>query len=184
MTHVLIVGYGFMGKIHAQAYESIPHVEITGIVDSYLKEEKVKLPSGREVPVFHTLSQAFQAVFCSVVDLCVPTDLHVTLGLEALKNKKHLFCEKPIALTVEGADLLEQARKEAAVEACSHICELCRKGRPTNGLGEHLTQGLIGKFRERCMAASLRTLFNLNDEYFTSQHPMASRESSATPPTS
>ncbi len=111
-----------MGKTHAQAYESLPHLEITGVVDSIIQGKSVMLPSGREVPLFSTLHDAFQTVFCNVVDLCVPTDLHLSLGLEVLKNKKNLFCEKPIALSVVEAKILEEARQEAGVQAMVGHC--------------------------------------------------------------
>lgn len=38
-----------------------------------------------------------------VVDLCVPTDLHHDMAIEAAKAGKHVVCEKPLALSIGGA---------------------------------------------------------------------------------
>ncbi len=121
-TRVLLVGYGFMGKTHAAIYEAIPEVEVVAIVDLLACTSTVALPSGKVVPVSKTLSEALASYPCDMVDLCVPTDLHVTMGLQVLGERKHLFCEKPIALDREGASQLEAARQQAGVQAMVGHC--------------------------------------------------------------
>ena len=52
-------------------------------------------------------------VECSVVDICLPTDLHRTIALEAFAAGKHVFCEKPIALTRNDASAMTLAAHQA-----------------------------------------------------------------------
>lgn len=119
---ILLVGYGFMGKTHASVYEELPGVEIVGVVDDQIEGREVELSSGRRVALYSKLDQALASVDCDAVDLCVPTDLHLSLGLIALSAKKHLFCEKPISLTLSEARRLEEARLEAGVQAMVGHC--------------------------------------------------------------
>ncbi len=111
-----------MGRTHALVYQGMSSVSIVGIVDSYLKEKEVLLENGLKIPVFSDLESALPITDPTFVDLCVPTDLHVSLGLKVFEAGKHLFCEKPIALDLQGATLLEEARQKAGVQAMVGHC--------------------------------------------------------------
>jgi predicted dehydrogenase len=39
-----------------------------------------------------------------VVDICLPTDLHTQTIMAAARARKHIFCEKPLALEIEEAE--------------------------------------------------------------------------------
>ena len=54
-----------------------------------------------------------EEVECSVVDICLPTDLHRSIALEAFAAGKHVFCEKPIALTRNDASAMTLAAHQA-----------------------------------------------------------------------
>jgi predicted dehydrogenase len=46
-----------------------------------------------------------------IIDLCVPTDLHHSMVIQAAKAGKHIVCEKPIALTVaDGRAMIDTCR--------------------------------------------------------------------------
>ncbi|MCC6945953.1 MAG: Gfo/Idh/MocA family oxidoreductase [Thermomicrobiales bacterium] len=51
----------------------------------------------------------------TAVDLCVPNDLHRSLAEHAFAAGKHVFCEKPIAMTLEDADAMIDGAKQAGV---------------------------------------------------------------------
>ena len=42
-------------------------------------------------------------------DICLPTDLHRATALQAFAAGKHVFCEKPIALSTEDAMVMTEA---------------------------------------------------------------------------
>jgi predicted dehydrogenase len=46
-----------------------------------------------------------------VVSVCIPTYLHPEASIFALDHKKHVLCEKPIALTVKEADQMIEASR-------------------------------------------------------------------------
>src|SRR6185437_12415137 len=48
-----------------------------------------------------------------VVDICVPTPLHREAAERALAAGKHVFLEKPIALTVDDADAIVDAAERS-----------------------------------------------------------------------
>ena len=44
--------------------------------------------------------------------VCTPNDTHVDIGLQIAAAGKHLLMEKPLAITIDGAQLLERAFRE------------------------------------------------------------------------
>ena len=51
-----------------------------------------------------------------VVDICTPNFLHKEIALAAIANGKHVYSEKPLALTAEDAKLMYEAAKKANVK--------------------------------------------------------------------
>ncbi|KYK79348.1 oxidoreductase [Aggregatibacter actinomycetemcomitans serotype f str. SC29R] len=51
-----------------------------------------------------------------VVDICTPNFLHKDIALAAIANGKHVYSEKPLALTAADAKLMYEAAKKAGVK--------------------------------------------------------------------
>jgi len=113
--NIVIVGLGFMGEMHAQAYAGLPRAKVVAIVDALPDTARAK--AGRlqlgSVPVFADLESALAAVSTDIVDICLPTDHHTALAVQALRAGKHVFCEKPLALSLEQAREIRKARDAA-----------------------------------------------------------------------
>jgi predicted dehydrogenase len=112
MQRIVLVGGGFMGAMHAKVYRLLPAACIAAVVDPRGEKILEDLCAGASVPVFPDLAAALNEIDCSSVDICLPTDLHRETALLALGAGKHVFCEKPIALTREDA---------AAMTAAAHL---------------------------------------------------------------
>jgi predicted dehydrogenase len=115
MQRVLLAGFGFMGKKHADVYHLLPDACVVGVIDPRGEDlgESLRSSHLEGVPVFASLASAMAEVECSVVDICLPTDLHRTIALEAFAAGKHVFCEKPIALTRNDASAMTLAAHQA-----------------------------------------------------------------------
>ena len=74
-----IIGFGFMGEMHAQIYQALPGVELAAVVDINIEGAKQKLSSlGLDIPVYATLSELLAECDVLAVDICSPTGQHVT----------------------------------------------------------------------------------------------------------
>ncbi len=113
----ILVGCGFMGGMHAQIYTQLADVAIVAAVDRRIAESEEKLSKlGCPAPVYATLSEALGAVDCDFVDVCLPTHLHRDAAIEVIEAGKNLFCEKPLARSVEEADdILEAAARRGTL---------------------------------------------------------------------
>jgi predicted dehydrogenase len=100
---VAIAGFGFMGQMHARVYQSLPDVEIVGIVDTFRVEAQAAA-MGIKAVVAPSIDALLKAVPFDVLDICLPTDLHGDAIIAAARAGKHIFCEKPFALEVADAE--------------------------------------------------------------------------------
>ena len=118
----ILVGCGFMGGMHAQIYNILEGVDLVAAVDKRVEESQKKLDRlGCQAKVYATLDKAMEQSQCDFVDVCLPTHLHEAFSIQALEAGKALFCEKPLALTVEQADrLIEAAKRNDAFAQVGH----------------------------------------------------------------
>ena len=75
-----VIGFGYMGKLHAEAFAKMPRVSVTAIADSNAQLEP-KLPSGAKL---FTDYRELLASNVDVVSICLPTHLHCAVALDAL----------------------------------------------------------------------------------------------------
>jgi predicted dehydrogenase len=134
-----IVGAGFMGTTHAEAWAQTP-AQIVGFTAETI-EEALPLAKKYSVQAFADFSSLLEAV--DVVDLCTPTHLHVPMILEAAAKGKHIICEKPLALSPESAQQAVQACQQAGVTLfVAHVVRYF----PEYALAKRLVdEGQIGK---------------------------------------
>ncbi|WP_449355214.1 Gfo/Idh/MocA family protein [Virgibacillus natechei] len=104
MQHVVVVGLGTMGSVHANAFARMENVELLGVVDR--NEHKISsYASELNTRGFLSLDSAFENLGekVDVVSVCLPTDDHITFVKQAADAGVHVICEKPIARSTEKA---------------------------------------------------------------------------------
>ena len=95
------VGAGFMGTLHAKAYEQIDGVENVGIVTRNLSSsEKLGKILGGDVPRFTDFEEALEKTSPNAVAISTYTDSHYHYVSTALNRGLHVFVEKPLAETM------------------------------------------------------------------------------------
>lgn len=98
----LVVGLGRMGMCHALSYHANPGFEIVGLVN----RSPVTLPDALATyPVFSSFEEAM-ALKPDLVAINTFTDTHAPYAIAAMEAGSHVFVEKPIALTVEDAEMV------------------------------------------------------------------------------
>lgn len=109
-----IVGAGSMGHVHAPAWKNLAKqgVEFVGIHSAGGDTAK-QLAAQYGVKTYPSYEALLAEV--DIIDLCVPTDLHRDLTLQAAQAGKHVVCEKPIALSVEDGQAMIAACEKAGV---------------------------------------------------------------------
>ncbi len=115
-----IVGAGNMGQTHARHWQNVPGATVVAIADvqKHKAEQLARsLSDGKNnaVQAFEFLSDVLRdAPDIDVFSVCVPTYLHREIATIALEAGKHVFCEKPLALSVEDCDAMIEAARRAS----------------------------------------------------------------------
>jgi len=115
MVKVIIVGSGFMGQTHGAAYKNMEQVQVVAICDKNV-EKGVKFSEEFFCTYYESCEAALEKEDIDVVDICLPTFLHEKYVLLAAYYKKHIFCEKPVTLSLESLDRMISAAEVAGVE--------------------------------------------------------------------
>lgn len=114
MFNIAVVGSGFIGTSHIEAYKKLPNANITAVIDVNAEIGK-KVASESGCAYFATLEEAIAGAEIDVVDVCLPTIFHEQFVVAAANAKKHVLCEKPVTFTAESLQNMLAAAKAAGV---------------------------------------------------------------------
>ncbi|MCC6314140.1 MAG: Gfo/Idh/MocA family oxidoreductase [Thermomicrobiales bacterium] len=105
---VAVAGAGFMGGVHAKAYQTMDGVEIAAI---YAPSPNRGKPLADDVGSRWTddLEGVLTDPEIDAIDICLPTPQHRSAAEAALAAGKHVLLEKPIAMNLADADALVAA---------------------------------------------------------------------------
>jgi len=114
MIKVGLVGYGFMGHMHAQCYAATGKAKVFALADV---EDERRKEAGEKLGcrVFSSLEEMLASADVDMIDICTPTYLHEEMVIAAAKAGKPLLCEKPMSLSLESCDRMIKAVKKAEV---------------------------------------------------------------------
>ncbi len=109
---VAVVGTGGIAKRHGFALKENPNAEIVGAID-VLKENREAFAAQWGGNPYDKLSDCLGDV--DAVYVLTPPGFRRQYAVEAMNAGKHVFCEKPLAITVEDGDaIVEAAQKKAS----------------------------------------------------------------------
>ncbi len=105
-----ILGFGFIGNLHAHAVVNTEATELAGVWtrdDGTLDKFKETFPQGR---LFSSPEEMAASGDVDAIVVGLPNSLHYRETLRALRNGKHVLVEKPMAMTTpEGLEMAEYA---------------------------------------------------------------------------
>jgi predicted dehydrogenase len=108
---VLVAGCGNMGASHARAYHKMPEFEIVGLVSRGPTSRGALSKELGGLQEFSDYHAALAATKPDVVSINTYPETHAPYARAALKAGCHVFCEKPLAQTVEDAQsIVDTAR--------------------------------------------------------------------------
>jgi UDP-N-acetylglucosamine 3-dehydrogenase len=121
MTRVAVIGAGAMGAVQARECAGLSGVTVAWIADQDLaRAEAVAVELGARATTDNATAIAGDV---DAVIVTVPTPFHRPVTELAAAHGKHVFCEKPIARSIDDAEAMIAACDQAGVRLMiGHVC--------------------------------------------------------------
>ena len=149
---VTILGFGMMGRARNAAYANVAKYYGDTPINPVIKQA-FTLPHEADAAkklgwdVNLDMMDAIRNDKSEYVDICLPNALHYSAALAALDAKKHVFCEKPLAISVDEArEMVEAAEaRPGLLNSVNYIYRRC----PANVFARQIVQeNWFGKLLE------------------------------------
>ncbi len=147
-THTInvgVIGLGFMGSTHVQAYAAAAEAgwacRLAAVADSSRErlggrathgnirgaikegeEPAERLFDPSQVKGYERAAELLGDADVDLVSLCTPTDTHVELAIAALKAGKHVLLEKPVAVTAAEVQRVADAARDSGRVCLPAMC--------------------------------------------------------------
>ena len=114
-----MIGYGFMGKAHSNAYAQANHFFPSGIkpvMKALCARNAEKAQSFATNWGYESIETDWRKLLerkdIDAVDICTPNNIHKDIAIAAAKAGKMILCEKPLAMNAaEGEEMCESVEK-------------------------------------------------------------------------
>ena len=155
-----IIGCGVIADFHANALFGLSEEAVlVGVADARLPAAE-RFAKEKQVRAFASVEEMLACPEIDVVTICVPSGLHAELAIKAANAGKHIIVEKPMAITKEQLDAMEEACTRNGVMLSS-----VAQSRFTSGVRkakQAIEDGYLGKM----VCADVYMKFNRTQEYY------------------
>ena len=112
---VALAGCGRISKNHFDAIDKIDGLELVAVCDADPVRAEQAATENR-VDCFTSYEKMLKEAKADVITIATPSGLHAEQGVAAAQAGKHVVMEKPMAISLTGADALVQACDKAGVQ--------------------------------------------------------------------
>lgn len=141
-ARVAVVGGGYMGHNHIRVLREMAGVDLVGVADRD-GARTAALSKQYGVRCYADHDELLDREHPEVVVVAVPTSAHVPVALDVVARGVHVLVEKPIAPTVEQAEQLVTAARDAGVTL--GVGHVERFNPAVIELKRHLDRGMLGR---------------------------------------
>src|SRR3954467_12630469 len=114
-----MIGYGFMGRAHSNAYRKVNNffdLEFQPVLKAVCARDKEKAQAFADKWGYESIETDWKKLLArkdiDAVDICTPNNLHKEIAIAAAEAGKAILCEKSLAMnTAEGEEMCRAVEK-------------------------------------------------------------------------
>jgi len=165
---IAVLGLGFMGSTHLKALRNVSGATLAAVMSADEKKLSGDLSAiqgnlggpGEKmdfagVARHHNVGEALLDPRVDAVDICLPTDRHAPVAIDALRAGKHVLVEKPMALDGHAADqMIAEAERSGKLLMTAQVLRFLPSYAVTAEIVKSARLGPVRSaiFRRRCAA--------------------------------
>jgi predicted dehydrogenase len=152
-----LIGYRFMGRAHSNAWRQAPkffnlkaNVELHTICGRNAQNVQAARAQLGWQHAATDWREIVESPLIDIVDISTPTFSHAEIAIEAVKNGKHVLCEKPLGLNLKQCEQMFAAANKAKV--VHMVCHNYRRIPAVALAKKMIAEGALGRiyhFRAR-----------------------------------
>jgi predicted dehydrogenase len=120
--NVGLIGYGFMGRAHSNAYSQVNHffdLPFRPMLKAACARDAAKLKAFADQWGYESVETDWRKLVerkdIDVIDICTPNNTHAEIATAAAKAGKMILCEKPLSMTGDEGKKMVEAVEKAGV---------------------------------------------------------------------
>jgi UDP-N-acetyl-2-amino-2-deoxyglucuronate dehydrogenase len=155
----VVIGYGHIGKRHAEMIQRNNNCNLVALVD--VKDKNELGIEDLDIPVFKSVTELINSkIDFEVANIATPNGLHAEQALELLTYNKHIVIEKPISLNVQDAEKIIYK----AFQVHKHVFAVMqnRYSPPSVWIKNLVDSGKLGKI----FLVQINCYWNRDDRYY------------------
>ncbi|MFH0798400.1 MAG: Gfo/Idh/MocA family oxidoreductase [Candidatus Woesearchaeota archaeon] len=137
-----IIGCGRICSKHLEAIRDTENAKLIAVCDK-VEERAKKIAEEFNCDCYTDYKEMLKREDIDIVNICTPNGVHPFFTMEVANAKKHILCEKPMALNLEEADKMIQSCKDNHVKL--FVVKQNRYNPPILKMKEALDKGRFGK---------------------------------------
>jgi predicted dehydrogenase len=118
-VNVGMIGYGFMGRAHSNAYAKLNHffdLQHRPVLKAVCARNAEKAKAFAEKWGYESVETDWRKLIArsdiDLIDICTPNNTHAEIAIAAAKAGKMILCEKPLSMdAAEGLKMVEAVEK-------------------------------------------------------------------------
>jgi len=119
-----LIGCGFMGRTHTNGYKRVsdffPDLAYRPVLKAVCSRNKDKVQAFADQWGYESVETDWKALIArddiDAIDICAPNNMHAEIAIAAAQAGKMILCEKPLARTLNEAELMVKAIEKAGVK--------------------------------------------------------------------
>lgn len=148
---VAVIATGFTGQQHTEAIRRIPGNEVVALVDANKMALEAKAKALGVAKAYTDYKQMIEEIHPDVVHNCTPNGLHYEINKYVMEQGIHIYCEKPLAITVEQGEELVRVAEEKHVAAGVNF--------------NYRNNAIVQEMKERVKNGSVGRVFHVTGQY-------------------
>jgi len=137
-----LIGAGAISTMHATVIDCLPDARLVGVT-ALPFEAAEEFARARGVRACRSVEELLADPSIDVVAIGTPSGLHPDQTVACARAGKHVLCEKPLAITLEGADRAIRAAEEAGLKLA--VVSQRRFDPPCVAVRRAIEEGVFGR---------------------------------------